>query len=44
MAIIRDPKYRILMYYYSFAGICVGFYATFLNKLVRQSLPAQELT
>jgi hypothetical protein len=39
LEIIKSPKHRNLIFYYFFPGLCVGFYATFLYKLIGLSLP-----
>ena len=36
---IKSKKHRNLIMYYYFPGLCVGFYATFLYKLIGLSLP-----
>jgi MFS family permease len=36
---IRNPQNRNLIAYYFFPGLCVGFYATYIYKLIAFSLP-----
>lgn len=38
ISIIKDGKYKFLLIYFFFPGLCVGFYATFLFKLVKLSV------
>jgi MFS family permease len=38
VAIIRDGKFKFLLMYYFFPGMCVGFYATYLYKLIGMSI------
>lgn len=40
--IIKSSKHRNLILYYFFPGLCVGFYATFLYKLIGLSLPQKS--
>jgi hypothetical protein len=36
--LIMDPANLNITFYYFFPGLCVGFYATFLYKLIGASL------
>ena len=38
ISILKDPKYLTMNLYYFFPGLCVGFYATFLYKLIDLSI------
>lgn len=42
LALIKDSKNRNLIAYFFFPGLCVGFYATFLYKLIALSLPIEQ--
>lgn len=42
LGLIKDSKNRNLVYYFFFPGLCVGFYATFIYKLIALSLPIEE--
>jgi hypothetical protein len=37
-AIFKQKKFKYLLYYYFFPGLCVAFYATFLFKLIGLSI------
>jgi len=37
-AMLRNPKHRSIIIYYFFPGLCVGFYATFIYRLVAFSI------
>lgn len=39
--LIKNTQYIYLHLYYYFPGVVVGFYATYLYKIVKASLPAQ---
>ena len=38
---LTNSNNRYLIVYYFFPGLCVGFYATFIYKLVGFSLPQE---
>jgi hypothetical protein len=38
LAIFKEEKYKYLLTYYFFPGMCVGFYATYLFKLIGMSI------
>jgi hypothetical protein len=39
--LIKNTQYTYLYLYYYFPGVIVAFYATYLYKIVKASLPAQ---
>ena len=39
---IKDRNNRNLILYYFFPGLCLGFYATYVYKLVELSLPQKD--
>lgn len=39
--LIKNTQYIYLYLYYYFPGVIVAFYATYLYKIVKASLPAQ---
>ena len=39
---IADKNNRNLIFYYFFPGLCVGFYATYIYKLIAMSLPQKD--
>lgn len=39
---MKNPDYKYLTLYYYFPGIAIGFYATFLFKLVGLAVPIQD--
>ena len=41
-SILKNSKYRNLFLYYFFPGVAVGFYATFIYKLIGLSLVQEE--
>lgn len=43
IALIKNPDYKYLTMYFYFIGIAIGFYATFLFKLIGLAVP-QDFT
>lgn len=43
MTLIKNTDYSYLYIYYYFPGVIVAFYATYLYKLVKDSLRPQEV-
>jgi hypothetical protein len=41
ITLLKSKDYRYLTIYYYFPGIAIGFYATFLYKLVGYALPQE---
>ena len=42
ISLLKDTKYKFLFIYYFFPGLAVGFYATFLYKLIGLSIKQES--